>query len=56
MPLSFAKGFDVNIGLDFRRMAFAFTPNKAPANGRIAGGAIDQYVGLNLSVGYNIGL
>jgi hypothetical protein len=55
-PLSFAKGFDVNVGLDFRRMAFAFTPNKTPPNGRIAGGAIDQYVGLNLSLGYNIGL
>jgi hypothetical protein len=55
-PLSFAKGFDVSVGLDFRRMAFAFTPNKAPPSMRIAGGAIDQYVGLNLSVGYNIGL
>ena len=55
-PLSFAKGFDVSVGLDFRRMAFAFTPTKTPASGRIAGGAIDQYIGLNLAVGYNIGL
>jgi hypothetical protein len=56
LPLSFAKGFDLTVGLDFRRIAFAFTPNLNPASGRIAGGAIDQYVGLNLSLGYNIGL
>jgi hypothetical protein len=24
--------------------------------GRIAGGAVDQYVGLNLGVGYNLGI
>jgi hypothetical protein len=56
MPLSFAKGFDLSVGLDFRRMAFAFTPTKAPMSGRIAGGAIDQYIGLNIGVGYRLGL
>ena len=56
LPLSFAKGFDVSIGADFRRIAFAFTANKNPTNGRIAGGAVDQYIGLNLGVGYNLGM
>lgn len=54
MPLSFAQGLDFGLGLDFRRIAFAFTPNRNAA--RIAGGAVDQYIGLNLGVGYNLGL
>ncbi|HEY0712550.1 MAG TPA: hypothetical protein VGF45_07745, partial [Polyangia bacterium] len=53
-PLSFAKGFDVSVGLDLRRIAFAFTPDTTAP--RIAGGAVDQYIGLNLGIGYNIGL
>jgi hypothetical protein len=53
-PLSFAKGFDLSVGLDLRRIAFAFTPDMTAP--RIAGGAVDQYVGLNLGLGYNIGL
>jgi hypothetical protein len=62
LPLSFLKGFDLTAGLDFRRITFAFTPNLNPPAvpgapmGRIAGGAVDQYVGLNLGVGYNLGI
>jgi hypothetical protein len=53
-PLSFSKNFDLSIGLDFRRIVFAFAQNTAAP--RIAGGAVDQYIGLNLALGYNIGL
>jgi hypothetical protein len=56
LPLSFVKGVDLTAGLDFRRITFAFTPNLTPASGRIAGGAVDQYVGLNLGLGYNLGI
>ncbi len=54
LPLSFMKGLDVSIGADFRRIAFAF--NQPMSAARIAGGAIDQYIGLNLGLGYNLGL
>jgi hypothetical protein len=54
MPLGFAKGFDLRLGADFRRIAFAFTPNLFPASGRIAGGAVDQYIGVSVGVGYNL--
>jgi hypothetical protein len=54
LPLSFAKGFDFSAGLDVRRIAFAFTPDLTAK--RIAGGAVDQYIGLNLGVAYNLGL
>jgi hypothetical protein len=53
-PLGFAKGFDLRLGADFRRVAFAFTPNLTAA--RIAGGAVDQYIGVNVGVGYNLDL
>jgi hypothetical protein len=53
-PLGFAKGFDLRLGADFRRIAFAFTPNLG-AN-RIAGGAVDQYIGVNVGIGYNLDL
>jgi hypothetical protein len=56
MPLGFAKGFDIRFGADYRRVAFAFTPNLNPPNGRIAGGAVDQYIGVNVGVGYNLDL
>jgi len=51
-PLGFAKGFDLRLGLDLRRIVFAFSP--AVEDARIAGGAIDQYIGLNIGVGYNM--
>jgi hypothetical protein len=53
-PLGFAKGFDLRLGADYRRIAFAFTPNLNAM--RIAGGAVDQYIGVNFGVGYNLGL
>jgi hypothetical protein len=53
-PLGFAKGFDLRLGADFRRIAFAFAPNLMAA--RIAGGAVDQYIGVNVGVGYNLDL
>jgi hypothetical protein len=54
IPLSFMKNLDFRAGLDFRRIAFAFTPG-GPMADRLAGGAIDQYIGLNLGVGYQLG-
>ena len=54
MPLGFAKGLDIRFGADYRRVAFAFTPNLMPQNGRIAGGAVDQYIGVNFGVGYSL--
>jgi hypothetical protein len=54
-PLSFAKGMRGRVELDIRRIAFAFDV-KAHVDDRVAGGAIDQYVGLNLGVGYHIGM
>jgi hypothetical protein len=52
MPLGFAKGFDLRLGADFRRVAFAFAPNLGSM--RIAGGAVDQYIGVSVGVGYNL--
>jgi hypothetical protein len=54
VPLSFIKNLDFRAGLDFRRIAFAFTPG-GPTADRLAGGAIDQYIGLNLGIGYQLG-
>ena len=54
IPLSFIKNLDFRPGLDFRRIAFAFTPGGDGAE-RLAGGAIDQYIGLNLGFGYSLG-
>jgi len=51
-PLGFAKGFDLRLGLDLRRIAFAFSPEVGDE--RIAGGAIDQYIGFNVGIGYNM--
>jgi hypothetical protein len=56
MPMGFAKGLDLRFGADYRRVAFAFTPNLMPINGRIAGGAVDQYIGVNIGVGYSLDL
>jgi hypothetical protein len=53
IPTSFIRGLDLRAGLDFRRIAFAFTPGGQQAE-RLAGGAVDQYIGLNLGVGYNL--
>jgi hypothetical protein len=54
MPLSFAKGFEARLGADIRRMAYTFDVLKSDL--RSAGGATDQYLGFNLSVGYRTGL
>ena len=54
IPLSFMKNLDFRPSLDFRRIAFAFTPGGQTAT-RLAGGAVDQYIGLNLGIGYSLG-
>jgi hypothetical protein len=53
-PLSFYKGLEARVGADFRQVVFKFTPTTADA--RIAGGATDRYIGLNLGLGYNLGI
>ena len=54
MPLAFMKGLDLRVGADFRQVTFDFST--APTDERIAGGATDRYIGLNLGVGYNLGI
>ncbi len=54
IPLGFMKNLDFRPSLDFRRIAFAFTPGGQMAT-RLAGGAVDQYIGLNLGIGYSLG-
>ncbi len=44
------RGFDVRIGFDFRR--YFFTLNPEPGDPRIAGGALDQYLGYSLGLGW----
>ena len=53
-PLTFYKGLEARVGADFRQVVFKFTPTTADA--RIAGGATDRYIGLNLGLGYNLGI
>jgi hypothetical protein len=60
VPLSFVKGVQGRIGVDYRRIVYAFDvrpykPTVTP-DARVAGGATDQYLGLNLSLGYSLGL
>jgi hypothetical protein len=49
-PLSWMKGLEGRITLDFRRYVFALNP--LPMDTRVAGGATDQYIGLNLGAAY----
>jgi hypothetical protein len=64
--LPFVKGLDARITLDLRRIVYTFDygddlaaarmraqSGKEP---RVAGGATDQYIGLNVAAGYNLGL
>jgi hypothetical protein len=53
-PLNFIKGSEGRVGLDLRRIAFAFSPE--PGDTRVAGGAVDQYIGINLGFGYHVGM
>jgi hypothetical protein len=53
IPLDMVKGLDLGIGADFRRIAFAFVAD--PNAARIAGGAVDQYLGLHVAVGFHVG-
>jgi hypothetical protein len=53
-PLSFYKGLEARVGADFRQVVFKFSPETEDA--RIAGGATDRYIGLNLGLGYNLGI
>jgi hypothetical protein len=48
--LSWMKGLEGRVTADLRR--YVFTMNPDPMDTRIAGGAIDQYIGLNLGVAY----
>jgi hypothetical protein len=48
--LSWMKGLEGRITADLRRYVFAMHPQMADT--RVAGGAVDQYIGLNLGVGY----
>jgi hypothetical protein len=48
--LSWMKGLEGRITADLRRYVFSLNPD--PMDTRIAGGAVDQYIGLNLGVGY----
>ena len=52
MPLSFMDGLDLRLGADLRRIVFAFSPDTGDE--RIAGGAVDQYIGLNIGLGYSL--
>jgi hypothetical protein len=54
LPLTFYKGLDLRIGADFRQITFDFST--APTDERVAGGAIDRYIGLNLGVGFSPGI
>jgi hypothetical protein len=54
LALPFLKNLDARLTIDFRRIVFAFDVEKGDP--RVAGGATDQYLGLNLAVGYNLGL
>jgi hypothetical protein len=47
--LPFMSGLEARVVGDFRRYVFAM--NSIKDDGRIAGGAVDQYVGVNLLVG-----
>jgi hypothetical protein len=49
-PLSFAKGLEARVTVDLRRYVFSMNPEKG--DDHVAGGAIDQYVGINVGVGY----
>jgi hypothetical protein len=54
VPLSFIKGLDFRAEIDFRRIAFAFEGGDPATAPRLAGGAVDQYIGLNLGIGYQL--
>jgi hypothetical protein len=48
--LSWVKGLEGRVTLDLRRYVFTMNPNQG--DDRVVGGATDQYIGLNLGVGY----
>jgi hypothetical protein len=48
--LSFLEGLEARITADLRRYVFAM--NSQPGDEHVAGGAVDQYIGINLSFGY----
>jgi hypothetical protein len=48
--LSWMKGLEGRITADLRRYVFSMNPDVADQ--RVAGGAVDQYIGLNLGVAY----
>lgn len=63
--LPFLNGLDARITFDFRRIVYAFDLGdidaarmraQAGQEPRVAGGATDQYIGLNVAAGYNLGL
>ena len=54
LPLPFKKGLEARLGADFRQVTFSFST--LPTDERVAGGATDRYIGLNLGVGYNLGI
>jgi outer membrane biosynthesis protein TonB len=54
VSLPWATGLEGRIVGDFRRIAFNM--NSLPSDQRIAGGAIDQYLGISLQVAYRNGL
>jgi hypothetical protein len=54
MPLPFWKGIEARLGADFRRIVYTFDVRKADL--RTAGGAVDQYIGFNLSFGGRLAL
>lgn len=51
--LPFMRGTEIRVTLDFRRYAFAM--NSAMDDNRITGGAVDQYLGGNVGVGWRQG-
>jgi hypothetical protein len=48
--LPWMKGLEARGTLDLRRYVFAFNP--LPSDAQIAGGATDQYLGINIAIGY----
>jgi hypothetical protein len=49
-PLSSVKGLEVRVTADLRR--YVFSMHSLPGDAHVAGGAVDQYIGANLSFGY----
>jgi len=49
--LPWMKGLEARALADFRRYVFTLNPDPTTAE-RVAGGAVDQYIGITLAVGY----